>query len=63
MAETRELQHAEDCYPGDTCVQCGGCDCGLVPSTCDGPGCYPADEHDQWIDENGGHDSCAYGCH
>lgn len=46
-------RHAEDCYVGDTCVECGGCDCGVVPSTCTGPGCYSVDARDQWRDENG----------
>lgn len=51
MAE--RIQHAEDCYSGDTCVECGGCDCGWVPSTCEGPGCYSVDARDQWRCEMG----------
>jgi hypothetical protein len=46
-------KHADDCYPGDRCVECDGCDCGLIESTCTGPGCWSVDEYDQWRDENG----------
>ena len=42
----------KDCYPGDTCVECGGCDCGAVPSTCV-EGCYSLDEHEQWLSDEG----------
>lgn len=30
-----------------------GCDCGAIPSTCTGPGCYSSDAAEQWRDENG----------
>lgn len=37
MAETAcTPQHESDCYPDETCVHCGGCDCGAVVSTCAG---------------------------
>jgi hypothetical protein len=54
------IEHWGDCYPGSTCVECGGCECGAIESTCDGPGCYSRDAHDQWHDEMGS-EECCYG--
>lgn len=62
MAEQIE-RHAEDCSPGYSCVECGGCECGLVASVCDGPGCYSVDAHEQDYDESGDDKGCPYGCH
>lgn len=48
-----ENTHAEDCPRHHDCVECGGCDCGLVPSTCEGPGCYSIDAARQDAEEYG----------
>lgn len=47
-----QLAHAKDCYAGDQCVECGGCDCGVIESACAG-GCWSFDERDEWRAENG----------
>ena len=46
-------QHDAFCDPGDRCVECGGCDCGLVESVCDGAGCHSVDAYLQACDEDG----------
>lgn len=52
MAE-RVVQHAADCDTGGTCVECDGCDCGLVERVCTGPLCTSIDDDEQWRDEHG----------
>ena len=56
----RGAGHMPSCDPGGTCVECDGCECGAVPSTCTGQGCYSRDAYDQWCDENG-YSSGVYG--
>lgn len=49
-----ENDHGPDCRQGNTCVNCGGCACGLVPRACDVPaGCYSQGqaEQDNYRDE------------
>lgn len=50
-----DLAHAEDCLPGDRCVECDGCDCGgrgAIPRACEGPGCQSIDEAHLYEEEN-----------
>lgn len=57
-----EPTHEADCYGGNTCVECGGCDCGYIPSTCTDLGCWSIDDHGQWHDESGtSAEECSYG--
>lgn len=58
---TDAVVHADDCYAGEVCLRCGGCDCGAVPGSCEGQGCHSQDEHDQWCDEGGLDGGCPYG--
>ncbi len=53
MSEPAHPQtHEKWCEPGERCVECGGCDCGLEASVCDGPGCYSVDAYLQDCDED-----------
>lgn len=49
---TPVLRHDDDCDSSHTCVECDGCDCGLIPATCVGP-CYSAAAYREWQDQNG----------
>ena len=62
MTAREDTTHDNWCDPGDRCVECGGCDCGLDERVCDGPGCQSLDDHEQWMVENG-YEECSYGCH
>lgn len=49
----RDGDHHPDCRPGGDCIECDGCECGVWPSTCTGPGCYSRDAYEQDADEAG----------
>lgn len=45
--------HLADCRPEEDCIECAGCECGVVESACTGPGCYSRDAYEQDADEAG----------
>jgi hypothetical protein len=53
VADFTTEPHQPDCDPGSTCVECYGCECGAVESTCTGPPCYSRDAYEQDADEAG----------
>lgn len=47
------MKHEPGCYRGEDCVECGGCECGLIQAVCTGPGCWSIDDYDLHNDELG----------
>jgi len=54
MADRTDF-HQSDCHPDGTCIDCGGCECGAVGSSCVAY-CWTSEDELQYRTESGGGD-------